>query len=322
MTSSPSRLRNLLMATVAIGLIGAGTSDAQTPAKQVTFTRDVAPIFQEKCEACHRPDSIAPMSLRTFEEARPWARSIRSRVESRQMPPWHIDRTVGIQKFKNDRSLSDAQLATVVAWVDQGAVMGDPKDMPPAIKWPEGQGWNYAARFGQTEPDLVIRNQPWTMKMGEGNTWFKRVVETGVTEPRWVRAIEVRPGSVKGRKIVHHANIEIDQLEPDGSRTAGRFMEWAVGKEGELMRSDTGRLIMPMSRVSFDVHYASTNEDVTDAVELGLYFYRPLLLPERVRSQIPTESAERRQLRRGPRDSAELDRLASGVLHPAEGGAD
>jgi hypothetical protein len=213
------------------------------------------------------------MSLRTFEEARPWARAIRARVEARQMPPWHIDRTVGIQHFKNDRSLSDAQLATVLAWVDQGALRGDLKDMPAAIQWPEGQGWNYAARFGQTEPDLVIRNQPWTMKAGDGNTWFKRLVETGVTEPRWVRAIEVRPGTVKGRKITHHANVEIDQLEADGTFTSGRFMEWAVGKEGELMRPDSGRLLMPNSRVAFDVHYASTNEDVTDAVEMGVYFY-------------------------------------------------
>jgi hypothetical protein len=261
------------VATAAIALMAPAISNAQTPEGPVTFTKDVAPIFQEKCETCHRPGSIAPMSLRTFEEARSWARSIRARVESRQMPPWHIDKTVGIQKFKNDRSLSDSQLETVLAWIDQGAVKGDPKDMPKALEWPEGQGWNYAARFGQTEPDLIIRNQPWTMKAGQGNTWFKRMVDTGVTEPRWVRAIEVRPGTVKGRMITHHANVEIDQVEPDGTRTSGRFMEWAVGKEGEMMRPDTGRLIMPDSRVSFDVHYASTNEDVTDAVEMGLYFY-------------------------------------------------
>ena len=145
----------MFIATVAIALAGPRASQAQTAQKPVTFTKDVAPIFQEKCEACHRPDSIAPMSLRTYEEARPWARSIRSRVESRQMPPWHIDKTVGIQQFKNDRSLSDDQLATVLAWVDQGAVKGDPKDMPPPRQWPEGQGWNYAAhvRTEGTGPD-------------------------------------------------------------------------------------------------------------------------------------------------------------------------
>jgi hypothetical protein len=99
------------------------------------------------------------------------------------------------------------------------------------------------------------------------------MVETGVTEPRWVRAIEVRPGSVKGRKITHHANVELDQVEPDGTVTVGRFMEWAVGKEGELMRSNTGKLILPGSRIAWDVHYASSDEDVTDTIEMGMYFY-------------------------------------------------
>jgi len=267
-----TNLRTVLMATSAVALTAAA-SDAQTAQRQVTFTRDVAPIFQAKCEACHRPESIAPMSLRTYEEARPWARAIRARVESRQMPPWHVDRTVGIQQFKNDRSLGDDQIATILAWVDQGALKGDPRDMPPPREWPEGQGWNYAARFGQKEPDLIIKGRPWTQKAGQGNAWFKRMVETGVTEPRWVRAIEVRPGSVKGRKITHHANVDIDQVEPDGTVTVGRFMEWAVGKEGELMRPGTGKLVLPGSRIAWDVHYASADEDVTDTVEMGLYFY-------------------------------------------------
>ena len=88
-----------LLAVLAVPVAAA----AQTP----TFTKDIAPIFQNKCEACHRPDSIAPMSLVSFEESRPWARSIKNRVASRQMPPWHIDKTVGITEFENDRSLSD-----------------------------------------------------------------------------------------------------------------------------------------------------------------------------------------------------------------------
>src|SRR6185295_5745908 len=82
----------------------------------------------EKCEACHRPDSIAPMSLKDFAEVRPWVRSIRARVNDRQMPPWQIDRNVGIQKFKNDRSLTDDQIATILRWIDAGAPQGDPKD--------------------------------------------------------------------------------------------------------------------------------------------------------------------------------------------------
>src|SRR6476620_8286324 len=102
---------------------------ADPPARPVTFAKDIAPILQEKCQSCHRPDSIAPMSLLTYEEARPWARAIRNRVASRQMPPWDIDKTVGIQKFENDRSLSDAQIDAILRWVDAGAPLGDPKDL-------------------------------------------------------------------------------------------------------------------------------------------------------------------------------------------------
>src|ERR1700733_15002384 len=106
--------------------------------RPVTFTKDVAPILQEKCQDCHRAGSMAPMSLLTYEESRPLAKAIRERVITRQMPPWHIDQNVGVQKFKNDMSLSDAQIATIVRWVDGGAQMGDPKDMPAPKQFPAG----------------------------------------------------------------------------------------------------------------------------------------------------------------------------------------
>jgi hypothetical protein len=260
-------------------------AQAQSPAP--TFTKDIAPIFQEKCEACHRPDSIAPMSLVTYEEARPWARSIKSRVETRQMPPWHIDRTVGIQKFKYDRSLSDQQIQTIVRWVDAGAPKGDPKDMPPAKVWPSEQGWNFAELFGQKEPDLIVRSTPYTMPARGQDAWWKPHVATGLTEARWVRAIEIRPGSVKGRRITHHALAYLQQDESNNPAAAavpitgfggiggaaGLFMEWAVGKQGEIMRPDTGKLMLPGSQINFDIHYSTAGEEVTDVVELGIYFY-------------------------------------------------
>jgi hypothetical protein len=263
-------------------VIGAPAANAEVPAKP-TFTKDIAPIFQEKCEACHRTDSIAPMSLVTYEESRPWARSIKARVAERQMPPWHIDKTVGIQEFKNDRSLSEDQIATIVRWVDQGAPKGDPKDAPVAKVWPQEQGWNFAALFGQTEPDLVVRADAWTQKAGQNDAWWKPVVATGLTEPRWIRAIEVRPGSVKGRKITHHVVVRLEQeetdalaqnaVDPNGNAIPGTFMEWAVGKQGEMMRPNSGKLILPGSKIHFDVHYSNGGEDITDSAELGLYFY-------------------------------------------------
>ena len=266
----------------AIGAPAASAADSV--AAKPTFTKDIAPIFQEKCEACHRPDSIAPMSLVTFEEARPWARSIKSRVEQRQMPPWHFDKTVGIQDFKYDRSLNESQIATIVRWVDQGAPKGDMKDMPPAKQWPNEQIWNFAPLFGQTEPDLIVKATPWTQKAGQNDAWWKPSTDTGLTEARWVRAIEVRPGSVKGRKITHHIVLRLQQEEAAGSlaanptdangqQQAGTFMEWAVGKQGEIMRPNSGKLMLPGSKIVWDIHYSNGGEEITDTAELGVYFY-------------------------------------------------
>src|SRR5947207_1561098 len=135
-------------------LVFPATAMAADSPKQVTFTKDVAPIFQAKCESCHRPDNMAPMSLRTYEDVRPWVRSIAQRVGARQMPPWHIDKTIGIQKFKNDRSLNDEQVDTILAWVAAGAPKGDPKDMPTPRVWADDTAaWAMASKYG--EPDLV-----------------------------------------------------------------------------------------------------------------------------------------------------------------------
>ena len=253
-----------------------GSVQAAETATVPTFTKDIAPIFQEKCEACHRPDSIAPMSLKTYAEVRPWARSIKQRVAAHQMPPWHIDKTVGIQKFKNDRSLSDEQVDTIVRWVDAGATQGDPKDMPAPKSWPEDQGWNFAAMFGQKAPDMIIESYPFTMKAQQQDAWDKRITETGITEPRWVRAIEIRPKTSKGRRITHHAIAYLEQEEPGAQAAFGLpapFMEWAVGKQGEQMRSDTGKLLLPGSKFHWDIHYSQAGEEITSAVELGIYFY-------------------------------------------------
>ncbi|MBI3049791.1 MAG: cytochrome c [Acidobacteria bacterium] len=266
--------RGLGAAALALGFVWLTPAalSAEVP-QNPTFTKHVAPIFQAKCEACHRPGSIAPMSLRTFDEVRPWARAIRERVQARQMPPWHIDKTVGIQEFKNDRSLSDEELATIVRWVDSGAPQGNPADMPSSKTWPDGQGWSYAKVYG--EPDMIVRSTPWTQKAGANDTWWKPVVSVDLTELRWVRAIEVRPGTVKGRKITHHANSDLLQDEPGELIQAGpgRFMEWAVGKEGEIMRPNAGKLLLPGARIAWDIHYSATNEDVTDHVEMAIWFY-------------------------------------------------
>ena len=269
--------RRLLVVGALVGLPTLSSAQPAPPAP--TFTRDIAPILQAKCESCHRANSIAPMSLATFEETRPWARSIRARVAARQMPPWHIDKTVGIQQFANDRSLSDREIDTIVRWVNEGAPKGDPAHMPAPVKWPDDQTWNYAGRFG--EPDLVIKSPPYTQKGDAQDAWYKPLVPTGLSEPRWVRAIEIRPSTVKGRRITHHALARLQQDEPKEQASndeeneigAGLFMEWAVGKQGEVMRPNSGKLMLPGSKILFDIHYHAVGEDITDSVELAIYFY-------------------------------------------------
>ena len=130
------------------------------------------------------------------------------------MPPWHIDKAVGIQHFKNDRSLSDKEIDTIVRWVDAGAPKGDPKDMPPPKTFARDDVWNFAELYGGP-PDLIVESPAYTTPAQALDQWFKPVVETGLTETRWVRAIEIRPSTVKGRKVTHHALARLQQDDPD-----------------------------------------------------------------------------------------------------------
>src|SRR5947209_16436747 len=147
-----ARLALLATATALAMAATAATTQQAAPAQaQVTFTKDVAPILYRSCVRCHRPDEIAPMSLLTYNDARPWARAIKERVSKREMPPWFLDRTIGIQKYQNDPSLTDEEVGTIVKWVDGGALQGNPADMPPMPASEDVSTW----RIGN--PDLVIQ---------------------------------------------------------------------------------------------------------------------------------------------------------------------
>ena len=260
--------------------IGAALGATASDAKPVTFTKDIAPIFQAKCQECHRAGAMAPMSLITYEETRPWAKAIRERVITKQMPPWHIDENVGIQKFKNDMSLSEAQIATIVRWVDSGSPMGDPKDMPAAREWPKGNEWQAAKELGQ--PDIVVEAAPYTMAAHHQDVWWRPASKIPITEPRWVRAVEMRPTTDEGRRIIHHAVAYLDQDEPADAnspdRTAafggrGMLMEWAIGKQYDMYRPNTGKLLLPGSQISWDVHIHAVGEEIRSGVQLGVWFY-------------------------------------------------
>ena len=268
---------------IVAGLALASTrADALAAGGNPTFAKDVAPIFQAKCQECHRVGSMAPMSLTTFEEVRPWVRAIKERVSAHQMPPWHIDRNVGVQKFKNDMSLSDDQIDTIVRWIDSGAPMGDPKDMPAPRQWPSDNEWQATKLLGA--PDLVIKSAQYTMIAHHQDAWFRPVNEIPIAEPRWVRAVEMRPSAAPGRRIIHHAVAYLEQDDkdplafPPGSANAGgerrsMLMEWAIGKQYDMYRPNTGKLLLPGAKIWWDEHIHAVGEEITTAVQLGIWFY-------------------------------------------------
>ena len=289
-----------MAALAAVGLLSApGAATAASPERALTFSKDIAPIFQAKCQSCHEPGSIAPMSLVTFREARPWAKSIKARVATRQMPPWHIDRSVGVQKFKNDMSLTDEQIDTIVAWVDQGAPEGNPADFT-AKPVAQGLYWQ-GQRDGYGPPDLVITAPMQTMPAVHQDEWWRPMQDIPITEPRWVKMVEIRPANIAGRKILHHS-IAYHVLNPDNTAAVNtgigfggrnislsgnantptaaelvnrrpQLMEWAIGKGYDRYMEGTGKLIMPGEKISWDQHIHAAGEEITSASEIGLWLY-------------------------------------------------
>jgi hypothetical protein len=270
---------------LAVALLApAGSALAQTSTTTPTFTKDVAPIFQAKCQSCHRPGQMGPMPLLSYEESRPWARSIKAKVAARMMPPWHLDPTVGVQKFKNGISLTDQQVDTIVRWVDGGAPQGNPSDMPASINWPSDDVWRLQEESSYGPPDIVVKSDPWTQAAQGQDQWWQPVVDTGLKEDRWVRAIEIRP-SAKGRRVVHHVVTYLVQDEEkygavevgDGG---GYFSEFAVGKIGDRFRENTGKLMKAGSQIRFDIHYHSVGEKMTDSSEVAVWFYPKGVVPK------------------------------------------
>jgi hypothetical protein len=281
---------SLLILAACMGY--SGWSKAADTGGTVTFARDIAPIFQEKCEVCHHQGTAAPMSLSTYQEARPWAKSIRERVITRNMPPWHIDKRVGIQRFQNDRSLSEEQINAIVRWVDSGAPLGDVKDLPSPKQWQDNESWQLAKVFGRP-PDLVLKSEEYTMPAQGPDVWFSPVTDVPLTEPRWVRAVEMRPGTVAGRKIMHHADVgpiqkdagagmgpanpaganSADNLNMDDAGLSDFSVEWGMGRSYDLYRPNTGRLLSPETRLCWDIHFHAVGEQIRTYAELAVYFY-------------------------------------------------
>jgi hypothetical protein len=274
---APGRWRSLRSAfplAVLSTLVIAGPARAADTPQTITFSKDVAPIFQAKCQNCHHPGAAAPMSLTTYEEARPWARSIRLRVQNREMPPWHLDKTVGIRKYKNDISLSDKEIAIITAWIDGGAVQGNPADMPPPRTFAPEDVWHIG------KPDLVVpMNGEHKMYAKGPDWWIDYFADVTLDEDRYIKAMEIRPGN---RRIVHHVVMYV--IEPDAPpgtpETGVNLHEYAVGKYGDTFNESTGRLLKKGSRLRFDMHYFANGEEATDRTEMAFIFYPKGFVPK------------------------------------------
>jgi hypothetical protein len=236
---------------------------------EVTFTKDVAPILQARCQVCHRPDTFAPMSLLTYEDARPWAKSIKLKVVAREMPPWYIDKNVGVRHFKNDVSLSDDEIATIVKWVDAGAPKGNAADMPPPRKFEDSDTWHMG------EPDLIVTLPKDQIVPAAGaDRWIDVLVDAGLTEDRYIKGIEIRP--LKGFRAVHHVTTSMktdDDADGDDNVQGAFLNEYALGKGADVFPDGAGRLMKAGTKINFNLHLHSIGQETPANVALGLKLY-------------------------------------------------
>lgn len=224
-----------------------------------TFTKDVAPIFHSKCAECHRPGEIAPMSLLTYEEARPWAKSIAKNVAARDMPPWKLNPNHG--SFSNDMSLSQEQIDTIVAWAEAGAPRGQQADMPDLPEFTEG--WRHG------EPDYIVDLDPVEVA-ADGPDIFPNIdVRLNLDEEKWVQAIEFRPGN---RKVLHHVVTFLGRGTSAATSLPDFLAVWAPGTPPAVYPEGTGRKVPKNALLTMNMHYHSYGEAATDQTRVGLYF--------------------------------------------------
>jgi len=288
MRSSLRIVRLAVSAGIAVVVMTPAVAAAQQPAsgeRQVTFTKDVAPLLQRSCVTCHRVGEMAPMSLMTYEDARPWARAIKQRVAAREMPPWHIDRAIGLQKFKNDPSLTDEEIATIVKWVDNGAPQGDPRDMPPPRQFADASQWQIG------KPDLIVKFPPYVVPAAGPDLFGDLFTPSGLTEDRYIKAIQTRPIGSGSRKVVHHAlSYAVDPADDsqgnadDSVSDGGQFLvEYASGKNAEVYPPDSGVLLQAGKRLRATYHLHSIGEETKAEIELGIVFYPKGEVPKHIR---------------------------------------
>jgi hypothetical protein len=264
-------------ALVAGLLLPAGAA-AQVP-EAPTFADDIAPIFYDRCVKCHRPGEIAPMTLISYQDVRPWARSIKNKVQTRAMPPWHLDKNIGLQEFLNDPSLSDDQIATIVKWVDSGAPQGNPSNTPTPPEFAPADAWQIG------EPDLVVRFPTYPVPAVGPDIFGDLFTDFGLTEDRYITAIQTKVVGAKARQVVHHALSYAVEQDESGERMGGGtfLVEYASGKQAEVYPEGSGLQLAADTEARLSYHLHSVGEDIDAVVELGINFLPAGTEPEHIR---------------------------------------
>jgi hypothetical protein len=277
-----------LAGIAALSLGGFGLSAEQAAPSKPTYTKDVAPILFRNCTTCHRPGEIAPMSLLTYDDVRPHAKDIRDEVSEGHMPPWHAAAPKGT--FLNERGLTPDEKDVLVRWAAGGAPEGDPKDLPPTPVYPDG--------WAMGKPDVVFEMQEEYSVPAEGVIEYEYFyIPTNFTEPKWIQAIELRPGN---REVVHHAlafyRATADMKRPpvlrpnrdqmvlppppkQGTRpqredqTPSRMLAtYAPGTNPQVLRPGTAIRLEPGGVIELQMHYTANGKAAKDRTKIGLQF--------------------------------------------------
>ncbi|HEY7288072.1 MAG TPA: hypothetical protein VH497_21635 [Vicinamibacterales bacterium] len=270
-----------LGALLMVGTLGARPASIHAAQPEstagVTFNKQVLPILQKNCQACHRPGEIAPMSFLTYQDVRPWAKAIKVAVVKRQMPPWFADPSYG--HFANDKRLTDADIATLSAWVDSGAREGDAADKPAPVAFHDG--WNI-------EPDMIIEMPKDFDVPAAGTVNYKNIlVKVNFPEDVWVLAAEMRPGNPR---VLHHGRVlvrppdsdfmkdavpgepydttSIGATEKQAAETLGKFNP-GLGPQ-DFNQFESAKFVPKGSDLVFNMHYTAIGQAATDRSRVGL----------------------------------------------------
>ena len=285
------RVLSVLFGSLAV--IGTAQAASPAPAASVpTFSKDVAPIVFNNCASCHRAGEVAPMTLTSYEDVRPWAKVIKNKVVSREMPPWGADPAHSL-KMRNDRSLTPAQIDTIVAWVDGGAPKGSDADLPPMPTFAEG--WT----FGR-EPDAILEMPVDFAIPAEGELGVQMFYsKVPWSEDKFAETLEIRPGN---RAVVHHAGVFVVDIPegasivngrlvmPDGKAStdrgagaagraddtalpgANKLLSWVPGRGVDSHRADIGKRIPAGKYINWQIHYNPIGKATSDRTRLGIWF--------------------------------------------------